>query len=505
MMLASVAEVDAVDTVFDPRRFGAQPDGKTLCTQAIQKTIDACTAAGGGTVWLTGGTFLSGTLRLKDNVTLHIETGAMLLGSRELLDYPSILPDRRSYTDNYTDKSLIYAEKTQNIAIVGRGIIDGQGGAFPHPPRENKDEFFAQKTRPYLLRIVDCTNVLLRDLTIRNSPMWCLHFMGCDSLIVESVMIRSRGVNGNNDGIDIDGCRNVRIANCDIDSGDDAICFKSTSDRDCENVVVANCVLSSGQTAIKTGTESTGGFKDILVSNCTIRDSGRGIALSVFDGGILERVSLEMITMRGVRVGIAIELFDRGQTFKPGMSRPGVGAMRDISLRSIQGVDVSEVACLVRGLPDQPIRNVAFDAVRLRGAAKATRTSRYTPRQPVRALFDCSNVEGLRLRDIDLDFQGKNAEEVGLLCDRVNDLWISAFRVCREPTRLPLIHFSQVQDALIRDCQAGKGTAAFLRVDGAEARDIVLSGNDLKHAQATFERGEQVQPHAVEVLENRIR
>jgi len=130
--------------VFDVRDYGALGDGATLDTKAIQAAIDACTQAGGGKVYLHNGSFLSGTIYLKSNVTLYLEAGAVLLGSTNLGDYPVTVPAFRSYTDNYTNKSLIYAERQENIAILGRGVIDGQGASFKG----------SNKVRPYVIRFI---------------------------------------------------------------------------------------------------------------------------------------------------------------------------------------------------------------------------------------------------------------------------------------------------------------------------------------------------------------
>ena len=139
--------------IFDVRDYGAIGDGATLDTKAIQSAIDACAQSGGGKVYLHSGTFLSGTIYLKSNITLYIEAGAVLLGSTDLKDYPVTVSEYRSYTDNYTDKSLIYAEKAENISIAGRGVIDGQGGSpsfkFGRPSREH------YKKRPFIIRVIE--------------------------------------------------------------------------------------------------------------------------------------------------------------------------------------------------------------------------------------------------------------------------------------------------------------------------------------------------------------
>ena len=263
---------------FDITVHGARGDGASMDTAAIQRAIDACAASGGGTVYFPPGRYVSGTLILRSHVTLHLEAGAVLLGSKSLADYPSTIPKLRSYADIYTERSLLYAENLDNIAIHGRGTIDGQGAAF-------HGEY---KVRPFLIRMVDCRDISIRDIRLRDAAMWALHLLACDDVAIDGVSLRSR-VNPNNDGIDVDSCRRVRISNCEISTIDDNIVFKSCTDRPCQEIAVVNCVLSTDCSALKLGTESNGGFEDIAISNCTIYDTrGTGIAVLLVDGGLLE-------------------------------------------------------------------------------------------------------------------------------------------------------------------------------------------------------------------------
>ncbi len=353
--LAAAAFVSPIGTVFDVRERGAAADGSTLATKAIQAAVDACSAGGGGTVYFPPGRYLSGTIVLKSGVALELEAGAVLLGSPNLADYPSYVAAFRSYTDVYTEKSLIVAEKAENIALRGRGRIDGQGASFQGP----------YKVRPYLIRVIECRNVLVEDLTIVNSPMWVQHYLASDDVVIRGIKVYSK-VNHNNDGIDIDCSQRVRISDCDISSGDDAIVLKATANRVCRDVTVTNCTLNTNCNALKLGTESNGGFDNIAVSNCTIYDTRlAGIAVEMVDGGLLERVSFNGIVMRNTGCPIFVRLGNRARPFVDNGPKPGMGSLRHVQISNVQAVGANKVGCSITGLPGHPVENITLDNVRL--------------------------------------------------------------------------------------------------------------------------------------------
>jgi polygalacturonase len=172
--------------IFDVYDYGAAGDGVTLDTEAIQAAVDDCARSGGGKVYLHNGRFLSGTICLKDNVTLYVGPGATLLGSTDLNDYPVTIPKHRSYTDYYVEQSLIYAEGAENIGIAGRGVIDGQGPLFPKT-------HYSKKGRPFVIRFVECRNVRVEDVTLRNSAMWMQQYLACESVVIRGISIWNHG------------------------------------------------------------------------------------------------------------------------------------------------------------------------------------------------------------------------------------------------------------------------------------------------------------------------
>lgn len=283
--------------VWDILEHGAVADPAVHSTAAIQRAIDGAHAVGGGTVVIPAGRFLTGTVELKSGVRIELEAGAVLLASRD--------PDAYGATGMDNAPVLIRAHRARDIAITGRGVIDGQAVQEWRPLGE-VDSFIAEETeiarragiemrRPYTVKpnpclafLTDCTDVLFEDASFLNSGFWSVHLGNCQRVTVRGVRIESSRETGvNADGLDIDSCRDVRISGCTISTGDDAICLKTTlksGGKPCEDIVVTGCTLVSSSCALKIGTESHGDFRRIIFSDCVIRDSNRGIGIFVRDG-----------------------------------------------------------------------------------------------------------------------------------------------------------------------------------------------------------------------------
>ncbi|RMF42371.1 MAG: glycoside hydrolase family 28 protein [Planctomycetota bacterium] len=330
--------------VFDIKNYGAIGDGVAMDTTAVQQAIDACHQAGGGIVRVPPGDFQIGTIWLKSNVTLSLDQGACLLGSRDIADYPvKGLDDPREGGPH----CLIYAKDATNITIEGLGVIDGRGTPefFPRIRTQGRET----SIRPRLLRMVNCENLTFSGVTYRRPAFWGLHLIDCKDIHFNAVTVRFRNNNYNNDGMDLDGCENVLIENCDIDSGDDAICLKSSLNP-CRNIVVRNCRVSSNTAAFKCGTSSRGGFLDVTVRNCYFYNCPMGaIKLQVVDGGRMENIDISRIVMEDVGSPLFIRLGDRGRTFtrKTSESRGRDVEPEDVPVGTLQRVRVSHVVAKV--------------------------------------------------------------------------------------------------------------------------------------------------------------
>lgn len=374
LALGTLVLARAAKASVNVRAAGAKGDGAAVETVVLQEAIDTCARGGGGQVVFPAGRYVTGTLRLRDETTLVLEEGATLVGSPRLDDYPVMRDGIASYTQNYTERCLLRADGARGIGIRGAGTIDGNGETFAG----------AYKVRPYTVRFLSCTGVRVEGVTFRNSAMWVQHYLDCEDVAIDGIRVRSRRRSVNNDGIDIDSSRRVRISNCDIDCGDDAIVLKATTAKPCQDVVVSNCVLSTLCNAFKLGTESNGGFDNIVLTNTVIHATRlSGIALEAVDGGALERVSVSNVVMREVGCPIFIRLGDRGRPVSSGDARPGVGRLAGVTIRGVQATATSAVGCSITGLPEHPVQDVLLDDVRLvmPGGVGADAAARAIPEQ----------------------------------------------------------------------------------------------------------------------------
>jgi polygalacturonase len=291
--------------------FGIYSDGVTLNTRSIQFAIDYINQQGGGRLVFDVGRFLTGSIHLKSNVTLHLMEGAVLLGVLNPLDY-----DRQGFT------ALVLGQNQQNIAITGKGVIDGQGRQVARNVAEMvhkgliKDAFRNDRPeveiRPMLIYFRSCENVLIRGVTMRNAAAWVQTYDQCKNLRADSITIDSRAF-WNNDGIDIVDCDSVAITNSYIDSDDDGICLKSHDPNSlCQNILVRNCTIRSSANGIKFGTASLGGFKNIRLINIKVFNTYRSaIALEAVDGGFIENVEVDSLQVLNTGHAIFLRIGER--------------------------------------------------------------------------------------------------------------------------------------------------------------------------------------------------
>lgn len=365
------------------KTLGVKGDGITVDTDQIQAVIDQVSASGGGELVFPAGRYLTGTLVLRDNLTLRLEKGAVFVGSTNLNHYPKQSIGYVSHVNRYNNRALLFAEGAHNITITGEGSIDGQGTneAFK---ADKEDPLYSIIDRPYIIRFISCTNVNVSGITLKNSPAWMQHYLNCESVRLENLTIFNHG-NYNNDGVDIDNCRNVQITGCLVDTDDDGICIKSTNATGiCENIVVSNCIVSSNCNAFKLGTETNGGFRNITVSNCafnrpelpTIYDRPHralgGMAISTVDGAFIEGVHITGITMQGVMTPLMIRLANRGRNYYEGGATQSPGSIRNILISNIIAYTVGTVPCSITGIPGHAVEDITLSQIRVITPGKGT-------------------------------------------------------------------------------------------------------------------------------------
>jgi len=370
----------------DVRAFGATGDGKTLDTPAINKAIEAAAAAGGGVVRFPAGNYLCYSIHLKSHITLLLDAGATIVAA----DAPAggtsggYDPPEPNAWDKFQDfghshwhNSLIWGEDLQNISIEGQGLIWGKGLS-----RGDHDVVLAAGVGNKSISLKNCQNVTLRDISILHGGHFAILATGVDNLTIDNLKIDT-----NRDAIDIDCCRNVRVANCSVNSPwDDGICLKDSYGlgfaRSTDHVTITNCYVTGGYEEgtmldatykrfapdfkvprngrIKFGTESNGGFRNITVSNCVIEDC-RGIALESVDGAILEDVAITNITMRDI---VDVPFFLRLGSRMRGPEGTPVGELRRVLISNVVVSNcASRQATLITGIPGHYIEDVKLSNI----------------------------------------------------------------------------------------------------------------------------------------------
>jgi polygalacturonase len=367
----------AAAQVYQITDFGAVGDGRTLNTQAIQQAIDSCARRGGGTVWVPAGVYLCGELTLASHLTLHLDNGAVLLGSPELAHYPN--------------RHFLHGRGLRHVTLTGQGTIDGNGPAFFNPD-------WTPKPRPEpWIAFRDCQHLTVSGIRLVNSPAHTLSFRECDRVSLTSLEILNDPRSPNTDGIDLRNTRNVRIADCHIETGDDAICLKaSLEDKPpkylVENILVSNCFLQSDDAAIKLGTGSGYLTRNCVFSNCIIQNTRFGVALFMQQGGQIENYQFNNLIIQGrSRHPTEYPIFIDIDKLKA-----------DSPFGRIDGVEFNQLTIetrgqvLIAGQPSAPVQNLSFANVRLRvvdatnpTGFKKPRGNKNTPHWP-----ECADLAG---------------------------------------------------------------------------------------------------------------
>ena len=482
------------DCLFNIKDFGATGKRDDKSTLPVQNAIDACTNAGGGVVFVPPGDYTVGTIVLKDNVTLHLEAGATFFLSQDTNDFKQGLG------------TMIFAEKSKNIAVTGRGVLDGLAQyvftEMNDDDVEIKEEieiarkagidmrrYYRTGMQTYMFILNDCTNVLLQDFTLINSPLWNIRLNDCNRVFVRGIYIYSnleKGVNA--DGIDICSTSNVTISDSVIITADDAIVLKTPERKGAdkvnpiENVVVTNCILTSSSTALMIGTETFADISHVIFSNCAIRNTNKGFGINVQDGATVSDIIFNHLVVETNRRhwnwwGSA-ELCKF--ILKKRSENSSLGKIKDIVIDTV----LSRVrgTSKLMGHPDQSLENIKMNNVQLFMNPEDAKDKRTSDAMVI------ENVNGLRINDLSIKWSEDEVEKAwksALVMKNVTDFEIRQLsgRQGLIDGNYPAILLNNVSDGLIAESRAESGCSAFIQMKEKEKAGLTLRNNNLAKAK----------------------
>jgi hypothetical protein len=498
------------DNLFNVVYFGATGNRGENATTPIREALDACASAGGGTVYIPPGSYTVGTLQIRDNVSLHIEAGATLFLSQDPQDF---IPGART---------MIYAEDAENISVIGRGTLDGLAnyeftdmrGVDPEiadeieiarEAGEDMRRYYRTGMQTFMFVLNNCTNILLRDISVINSPLWNIRFNDCNRVFVRGIYIFSdleKGVNA--DGIDICSTSNVTISDSVIVTGDDSIVLKTPLRQGqekaspAENIVVTNCVLTSSSTPLMIGTETHADIRHVIFSNCTIRNSNKGFGINVQDGATVSDVLFSNLTIETSRRhwnwwGSAelckFILKKRGENSR-------LGKIQEIFIENI----ISQIrgTSVLKGHPEQPLEHIRMENIKIN-----MKPENYISKRTTHAM-QIMNIKGLKIRDLSVEWTEDQTEKKwgsALFLEDSSEVEIVSFsgRQGLKEGNTPAIMLVNVHDVLIRDSSAIPGCADFIHVKGEKIRDITLRNNNAKKAKGYITFEDEKLKNAVEI------
>jgi polygalacturonase len=480
---------------YDVKKFGATGNRKDNATRPFNDAIEACTSNGGGTVNVPAGEYTVGTVQLKDNVTLNLEAGSTLFLSQDKADF---LRGARA---------MIFAENAKNVAVTGRGTLDGlaqyeyldMNGVDPEIVEEIEiaraagieiKRYYRKRDamNTFMFIMNDCTNFLLSGVSIINSPLWTVRLNDCDRVYVRGVYIYSdleKGVNA--DGIDICSSRNVTISDSVIITGDDCIVLKSISRNNkkanpVENVTVTNCILSSSSTPLMIGTETEADIRHVLFNNCVIRNSNKGFGINVQDGATVSDVIFSNLTIETSRrhwnwwgdSEMCKFVLKKREAF----SR--LGKIKDIVIDNV----VARVmgTSTITGHAEQPLENFRISNVQVFMNPEDAKDKRATDALKI------ERVQGLTIRDLSIKWREDQTEDKwksAFVLKNVSDFDIDAFTGVQglKTGNAPAILMEDVTDGVVRNSRALAGVRTFVHVNGSGSSDVTFRNNRISKTQ----------------------
>jgi hypothetical protein len=483
--LAATLALSATPLFHNIRDYGAAGD-QTWATTALQKAIDDCASQDGGKVVIPPGRYLIGPIFLKSHVQIELEPGAVLLGSTNISDYPAI-DGRWEGVERKVYASLFNGNHLENVSITGRGVIDGQGSIWWDAHRqtselrrqkgikgrepENPPDAPLRWPRPRLINFYNCTNVLIQDVTLLNSPSWTIHPVYCENMTIDNVTILNPSNSPNTDAVDPDSCRDVRISNSRFDVGDDCVVIKSGYNEDgrrvgipCEDILVNNCTFLHGHGGVVIGSEMSGSVRNVTVANCVFDGTQRGLRVktSLGRGGVIENFRASNLVMRNITdAAFSITAaYDRDMGETSGTPAPEViPIMRHIHWSEAIVSGVNRVADL-SGMKESPLEDVSLRNIEVTSCTTG---------------IHCANANDILLENITLQPTSGSA----LTVQDVTNLDVIRLVVPDSQPGLAVVSFRGVSQALVRGSKISGTAEVFLDSTGGRNQSIGIEGNRL--------------------------
>jgi len=464
------------DHDFDVTKFAGAGDGTTVNSTAFSRAIEACAKSGGGRVIVPAGKFLTGPIHLRSGVNLHLTDGAEIIFSDNFENYLPPVLVRVGGIELYNYSPLIYARGCTNIAVTGKGKLNGNAkrwwdwrtgetkagfemGAKGVPVEQRVFGMPEFRIRPSFLSFVSCTNILLEDFTIGSGPNWTIHPIYCLNTTIRGVKVITDGPN--NDGIDPDSCRDMLIENCTFDTGDDCVVLKSGYNEDgwrvgrpTENVIMRNCFSKRGHGGLVIGSEMSGDVRNVFMENCEFEGTDRAIRIKSRRGrgGIVENVYARNLKVKDMKYEVAILNMDySADKNKAANEKPPV--FRNMQFENITG-DGAPTAILIQGLEDSPVENIRFANLTI----KSTK---------------------------------------GVVANFAKDLVFDNVQVAA--AKGPAFNLNETAGVAIKNSRSSKVAETFVQLAGQTSRNVTLESCDLSTAKQKFTLGDGVAADAVQV------
>jgi hypothetical protein len=479
--MPQVKEPKFPSRVVNLARAGGTADGKTLNTEAIAKAISSLAQKGGGKLVIPPGIWLTGPIRLQSNIQLHLEEGALVQFTSDFKQYPEVTFDVKGEKETRL-MSPLYGDNLQNVAITGRGVFDGAGDAWRPVKRfkmtarqwkalqasggvteESGDIWWPSEEarkdrRPVLLKLVNCSKVLLEGVTFQNSPMWNLNPTLCEDVTIRDVTVRNPWYSQNGDGLDLEHCRNVVVRGSRFDVGDDAICLKSGANEKgrrigapTENVLVEDCIVYHGHGGVTIGSEMSGGVRNIRVNNCLFMGTDIGLRFKSQRGrgGVVEKIYISNVRMTDIPAdAIGFNLYYSGQA--------PLDDKGDLTTGEVKAVAASEET--------PQFRDIYFEDIVCRGARSAV-VLQGLPELPIR---------GIHLKNISI------TAERGMACMDAENITCENVEILN--SKGPVVNLFGTKNAVLDHLTYSKGAEAVIKAQGDKNSDIVIKNTDLKAA-----------------------